>query len=304
MFRRAVTITCVSLACFAGAAHDAFALDRQGSAHGGSATASTRGRNITGALFLGASFFNPSYGARPDNSGLALMRYGAHLDVDLLGSLLSIPIDLNAFSDRTREGIHTLAPSEFDVIAGLTSTINAGPGAFEIGARAEHDAPADRPGFQQTYADVRARYLFSLASVSRRVNAALLDGDLSGWLTLGWFAINPSYAARPDNSGLALLRYAAHVELSVWHDYLSFGVDATMFTDRETNAVRPSELDFTAEIIGRYAPLELHVAYERDMPVDRGGLVQHFAYLLLSYSFDLSGREPPPLEARHPIVSP
>jgi len=49
--------------------------------------------------------------------------------------------------------------------------------------------------------------------------------------------------------------------------------------------VRPSELDFTPEIIGRFSRYEVHLAYERDMPVDRDGLVQHFLYLLASVSF-------------------
>jgi len=72
---------------------------------------------------------------------------------------------------------------------------------------------------------------------------------VSGWLTLGWFAFNPTYAARPDNTGLALLRYGVHTELSVWTDHLSVGLYGTMFTDRRaTNPVAPSELDFTAEI--------------------------------------------------------
>lgn len=303
--RGGLTIASALAAAIALIDADAIALDRQGSAHGGSTAPTTSGRNISGSLFLGAAFFNPSYGARPDNSGLALMRYGAHLDVDLLGSLLSIPLDFNVFSDRTRSGVAALAPSEFDVIAGLTSTRAAGPGgAFEVGARVEHDAPADRPGFQQSYADVRARYLFSLADAVPSVGRALATGDFSGWLTLGWFAINPSYAARPDNTGLALFRYGIHTELSVWNDHISFGADATMFSDRLRSPIAPTELDFTAEIIGRIAPFELHIAYERDMPIDRGGLIQQFAFAMLAYSFDLGRGEPGPMEARHGIVSP
>ncbi len=286
-------------------ARTASALDRQGSAHAGSVQTTTEGRNISGGVFVGVALYNPSYAARPDNTGLALMRYGAHLDVDLIGSRLSIPIDLNAFTDRLRPGALALAPSEFDVITGLTSTFDAGPGAVELGARVEHDSPVDRPGFHQTYADLRARFLFSVANAAPGVGRALANGDVSGWVTVGWFAINPTYAARPDNTGIALFRYAAHGELSLWSDRISLGVDATMFTDRRaTNPARPTELDLTGEVIGRYPPIELHVAYERDMPLDRGGLVQDFAYLLLSYTFDVGRRVPPPLEMRSPIISP
>src|SRR5207244_1948119 len=120
------------------------------------------------------------------------------------------------------------------------------------------------------------------------------DGDVAGHLTAGWFAYNPTYAARPDNTGNALLRYAAHAEVSVWHHRVALGVDGTLFTDRHAEvAQRPSELDLTVEAVGRWKPFELRLAYERDMPVDRGGLVQHFVYVLASWSFDLR-RSPAP----------
>ncbi len=133
----------------------------------------------------------------------------------------------------------------------------------------------------------------------------LVDGDVSGFLTLGWFSLNPSYAARPDNSGLALLRYAGHTELSVAHDYLPLGLDATFFSDRRAkNPVAPSEIDLTYEVIGRVEPFEVHLAYERDMPIDRGGLVQSFVYALFVYGFDLKRAQTAPLETRGSIASP
>ena len=109
---------------------------------------------------------------------------------------------------------------------------------------------------------------------------------MRGWLTLGWFAINKTYFARPDNTGLALFRYAAHVEISTWNDHLALGLDAILFTDKlASNVFRPSELDFTPELIGRFSRYEVHLAYERDMPVDQDGLIQQFIYLLGSVSF-------------------
>ncbi len=252
----------------------------------------------------GSAIVNSTYAARPDNTGIALFRYAGHVDIDLIGPKLSIPIDLNFFTDRERPGAGFFVPSEFDIIGGVTSTNSLGKaGAFELGARLEHDRPIDRKGFTQTYADVRARYLYSLAKLVPSLARDLNDGDISGAMTLGWFALNPSYAARPDNSGKAFFRYGFHSELSVWHDHLSLGVDTTFFTDRQKNAIRPSELDLTYEVILRRAPFELHLAYERDMPLDRGGLVQSFVYTLIGYEFDLHDKLHP-LRDRGTVVSP
>jgi len=220
------------------------------------------GFDLSGALLLGVSVINRSYAARPDNTGLTLMRYAGHADVDLIGRKLSIPVDINMFTDKTRQGLAVLAPSELDVITGVTTThsVTAG-GDLELGARVEHDRPVDRGGFTQSYADVRARYLYSLAKVWPSLGRDLVDGDINGFATLGWFAINPTYAARPDNSGIALFRYAVHAELSVWHDYLSIGVDGNLFTDRHSAIpVAPSELDLTYEVIVHVAPFEWHLA--------------------------------------------
>ena len=120
-------------------AASAVALDKQGSAHGGDIEGPTSGFDVSGSVALGISPYNPNYAARPDNTGRALMRYALHTDVDLIGHRLSIPVDLNVFSDRQRPGLLKLAPSEFDVIAGVTSTWSAGPGAIEFGLRGESD---------------------------------------------------------------------------------------------------------------------------------------------------------------------
>lgn len=268
------------------------ALDKQGSAHGGQIAGAESGFHVSGSAGIGVSPYNPTYAARPDASGHALMRYALHADIDLVGRRLSIPLDLNVFSDRDRSGALELAPSELDLIGGVTSTWGVGPGALELGLRAEHDRPVDRGTYTQTYVDFRTRALFSLNAAEPGVGRALAGGDVSGAATLGLFAFNPTYAARPDNSGFALFRYALRIEVSTLDSHLALAVDGTFFTDREQNAVRPSELDFTPEIIGRWDPFELHLAYERDMPLDRGGLVQHFVYLFGAWSFDTSPAEP------------
>lgn len=266
------------------------ALDKQGSAHGGQVGGAAKEFNVSGSAMLGLSLYNPTYAARPDNTGLALFRYAGHLDIDLIGRYLSIPIDVNLWTDRERRKLGVLVPSELDLIGGLTSTLGVTPGFdLELGARVESDRPAGWAGYSQTYVDARARLLYSLAAVPglEHVGDRLADGDVNGAVTLGWFAVNPTYAARPDNTGLALLRYGFHTEISAWHRHLAFGADATFFTDREHRPLAPSELDATGELIGRLDPFEAHIAYERDMPIDRGGKVQSLLYVLLVWSFDL-----------------
>ncbi|MET0593957.1 MAG: hypothetical protein ABW133_14745, partial [Polyangiaceae bacterium] len=278
------------------------ALDKQGSAHGGSVAGESEGTSLSGSLMLGSALYNPTYAARPDNSGHALFRYAAHADIDLIGSRLSIPVDVNLFTDRDRPGLEIFAPTELDIIAGVTSTWPVTPwSALEVGSRVEHDRPIDQGTFTQTYVDVRGRYLYSLARTWD--DLARRGLDLTGWVTLGAFAVNPTYAARPDNTGKALLRYALHTELSMFDDLVSVGVDGTFFTDRETSAFRPSELDFTPEVIVHLAPFEIHLAYETDVPLDRGTYTQTYAYALGAWSFDFK-KEPAPLETRGHIVSP
>ena len=280
---------------------DAVALDKQGSAHGGGVEGPTSGFAISGSGAAGIALYNPTYAARPNNTGLTLLRVAGHLDIDLIGRRLSIPLDVNMFTDRTaRPGARFLVPSEIDLIGGVTSTWRLGPGAIEGGARVEHDRGLDSGGYThqstsanaQTYADLRVRYLMSLEALAPDAAARLADGDVSGWVTLGWFTVNQAYFARPDNTGLALLRYAVHGELAVWKKRIALGLDATMFTDRRASAFRPSELDLTADIILRPFGFELHVAYERDMPVDRGGLVQQLVYVLAAVPFDIIGPTP------------
>jgi hypothetical protein len=196
---------------------------------------------------------------------------------------------LNVFSDRQRRGLRVLAPSELDVISGLTTTWPLGSlSALELGARIERDMSVDRGSYSQSYADGRARLLFASGDALPKVSSALAHGALSGALTLGWFAWNPSYAARPDNSGRALLRYGAHVAADAFDQHAGLSLDATSFTDREKQGLVPSELDGTIDLVGRYAPFELHLSYERDMPLDRGGLVQQLLTASAIWSFELA----------------
>lgn len=146
--RRARSLFTLVSAFFVLAEVPAYALDKQASAHGGSVAGAEEGVGLTGSLLLGVALYNPSYAARPDNTGEALMRYAFHGDLDLVGRRLSIPLDLNFFSDRTRKGALVFSPTELDIISGLTTTWTLGSSAaVEMGLRFEHDRPVDREGF-------------------------------------------------------------------------------------------------------------------------------------------------------------
>ncbi|HET9930071.1 MAG TPA: hypothetical protein VFQ35_05280 [Polyangiaceae bacterium] len=272
---------------------DARALDKQGSAHGGKVDYDDHGSALTGSLLFGVAIYNPSYAARPDNSGHALLRVAPHFDFDIIGRHLSIPIDVNVFTDRDRVGVKMFLPSELDVITGVTSTWPLGePTAIEFGARFERDMPVDRQTYTQSYADLRTRLLYSFAPIWRGLEQALDGGNLSGSCTLGWFAYNPSYAARPDNSGRALLRYGLGVNLDALHHHLGVGVDLTSFTDRRTNGVEPTELDLTPSVSYRLGRTQLQLAYERDMPIDRTHLVQQLVMAAATFDFRVFPGEP------------
>jgi hypothetical protein len=262
------------------------ALDKQGVPHHGGGSGLEAKVSLSGNVFVGVLPFNPSYAARPDNSGLALMRAGGHLDVNLFGSHLFIPIDLNLFSDRRR---HPYRPSEIDVIGGVASAWDLLGGQIELGARGEVDAPADGVGASQSYVDVRGRYIFALAPRLPGLGTALRGGDVSGWVTLGWFAVNPGYYARPNNTGLALLRYAGHVSVSALQSQVALFLDGTSFTDRDAARLRPSELDLTVGAALTGGAWELQLAYERDMPVDGGGgdpkVIQQTAMVTVTRAF-------------------
>ena len=110
---RALAVLGLALGCtLATQPREALALDKQGSAHGGQVgdQGDDDGFDIEGALMMGVALVNTSYAARPDNTGLALMRYALHADIDLVGRKLSVPLDINLFTDRERSGAKKLSP--------------------------------------------------------------------------------------------------------------------------------------------------------------------------------------------------
>jgi len=234
-------VTCIAIVIWLPlTAAPARALDKQASAHGGNASATSEGFGISSSLLAGVAVYNPTYAARPDNTGRALLRLAPHLDIDLLGRRLSIPIDINLFTDRNLPGFAKLVPSELDLISGVTSTWPIGPTALELGVR--------RSGTSRRTSTLE-RVCCSRARASGRV------------------------CAEPSPAVISAVR-------------------------RRWAALAPSELDFTAEIGAHLvADVDLHVAYERDMPIDRGGMVQHFITVFLTWDFTW-------LPVEHPATKP
>jgi len=97
-------------------------------------------------------------------------------------------------------------------------------------------------------------------------------------LALSDFVDNDSFRARPDNTGLVKYRYLGHLELQPRGSPIALVLDTNFFTDKERdNEFRPSEWDQAIGLLYRYEQWAGLLRYERDMPIDKGGLVQAFA---------------------------
>lgn len=280
MSRRAFALVALASLCIGA---PAAALNKQGMsapadavAHAGPAWI-----NLSGYLFGGAMVYNPSYAARPDNSGRALTRWGAHVDVDLLDRRLTLSYDANVFSDADADS--RLRPSEHDHIVGLLARWRS----LELGTHYEIDSPADRPGMSQSYVDAHARWYWDLGAAWPALREKLPRQNVYGFFTIAGFLFNETYAARPDLSGLALLRAVAHVEIDLYRPYVTLSVDLNFFTDRQVNyGLVPSELDTTVGVVVHLGDFDIAVMAENDRPIDRGGLQQSYVSTILSYRFD------------------
>ena len=97
-------------------------------------------------------------------------------------------------------------------------------------------------------------------------------------LALSDFVDNDSFRARPDNTGLVKYRYLGHLELQPRWSPVALVLDTNFFTDKERdNEFRPSEWDQAIGLLYRYEQWAGLLRYERDMPIDKSGLVQAFA---------------------------
>jgi hypothetical protein len=235
---------------------------------------------VRGYLLTGAFLNNPSFAARPDNSGLVGLRHMVHLETDLYKEYLQFYTDQNFFSDR-RAGWISL--SEWDSVFAFTGAIHNWGWRLQY----ERDAPLDRSGTIQAYADTLVTYRPADARSLSWWRSAFPDQNLTVYAGGGWLFHNQTYFARPDNTGRALFRYVAHADLDLYRNRVVLFVDGNFFTDRSAdNVLRPSEFDLVMGLAVRYQDMELALIHERDMPLDRGGLVQRYLALQLRYEFE------------------
>ena len=279
---------------FAGVIPDVLALEKYGRPLPGMETKQAEGppngreeeETFLGGYLLTAPFVsNPTFAARPNNTGLVGMRHMVHLETDLYKQYLTFYTDQNFFSDR-RTGWIKL--SEWDDTYALTGIVDH----FSWRVQYERDKPLDQGGLQQIYWDTLVTYRFEAEHDWEWFHKQFPNQNLTAYAGPGWLFFNHQYFARPDNTGIALYRYVAHFDLDLYQNRLILYGDMNMFTDRTSgHALRPSELDYIFGLAVRWRAYELSTYVESDQPVDRGGLVQKYWAIQLRYAFDFSRRE-------------
>lgn len=247
-----------------------------------------------GYLYFGYFFHNPTFAARPDNSGLVLLKYGLHLDLQP-NPWLTFSYDSNFFSDERAS--NEIRPSEWDNHFALAAQWKR----VELSVHYERDAPADRGGLVQAYGEVQGRLFWDLKDLAPALAQRFPRQGISGFFALGKFVARENYFARPDNTGSVFLRYVGHADLTLYRQgdwTVSAGLDANFFTDRQaTNQVRPSELDLLISLGVRWRDWELSLIRESDEPMDRAGFVQSYYAVMLRWYFDLKKLLGPPAQA-------
>ncbi|MFO0775128.1 MAG: hypothetical protein U0172_10750 [Nitrospiraceae bacterium] len=235
---------------------------------------------FSGYLLSAAFLKNPTFAARPDNSGLVGLRHMLHLETDLIGDYLQFYTDQNFFSDR-RDGWVRL--SEWDSTYAFTGSVDR----FSWRLQYERDAGLDRRTIVQEYADVLVTARFVAMQDARWWRRTFPQQNLTAYAGAGWLFHNSQYFARPDNTGKALFRYVAHADLDLYKNKVVLYADTNLFTDRQaSNNTNPTELDWIVGLAVRYRDFEVAVYREEDRPLDRAGLVQKYIAVQLRYSFD------------------
>jgi len=247
---------------------------------------------LRGYLLTSAFVHNPSFAARPDNTGLVGLRHMVHLETDIYKEYLQFYTDQNFFSDRNNGWIIL---SEWDSVTAFTGTINNWGWRLQY----ERDAPLDRSGLKQIYADTLVTYSAPDAQQWTWWRSVFPQQNLNFYAGAGWLFHNQDYFARPDNTGRALFRYVAHADLDLYRNRVVLFADTNFFTDREaSNVVNPSELDVVFGLALRHNNAELAVIQELDMPIDRTGLVQRYIAIQLRYEFEWTKSSSTPSTAR------
>jgi hypothetical protein len=238
---------------------------------------------LFGGYFLTAAFVsNPTFAARPDNTGLVGLRHMLHLETDLYKQYLTFYTDQNFFSDRTKGWIES---SEWDGTYAFTGLIDRWGWRLQY----ERDAPLDKSGIIQAYADALLTSRFQAKQDFSWWQRIFPNQNLTAYAGAGWLFHNSNYFARPDNTGSALFRYVAHADLDLYKNRVVLYGDMNFFTDREAgNKLNPSELDWIIGLALRFRDdMELSVYREQDQPLDKAGLVQKYTAVQLRYSFDV-----------------
>lgn len=187
---------------------------------------------LFGGYFLTAAFIrNPTFAARPDNTGLVGLRHMLHLETDLYKQYLTFYTDQNFFSDRTKGWIEL---SEWDGTYAFTGLINR----FGWRIQYERDAPLDKSGIKQIYADVLATARFQANEDWAWFRRSFPQQNLSAYAGAGWLFHNSNYFARPDNTGRALFRYVAHADLDLFQNRVVLYGDMNL-SRTGTQAIRP-----------------------------------------------------------------
>ena len=270
---------------------DAHALEKYGRPLPSMKNAGEKGQAVEEAAvvsgyWLTAAFpYNPTFAARPDNTGLVGMRHMLYLETDLYKQYLTFYTDQNFFSDRTNGWIEL---SEWDGTYAFTGAVDR----FNWRTQYERDAPLDRRGITQEYADGLVTAKLQSAQDIAWWSRLFPNQHLTAYAGAGWLFHNHNYYARPDNTGRALFRYVAHADLDLYKNRVVLYGDVNMFTDREaSNKASPTELDWIVGLAVRWRNSELAVYYEQDQPLDRDGLIQKYLAVQLRYSFDFSKRD-------------
>ncbi len=239
---------------------------------------------LFGGYFLTAAFVsNPTFAARPDNSGLVGLRHMLHLETDLYKQYLTFYTDQNFFSDQTKGWI-TL--SEWDGTYAFTGLIDRWGWRLQY----ERDAPLDKSGIVQAYADALLTARFQATEDLSWWQRTFPNQNLTAYAGPGWLFHNSNYFARPDNTGRALFRYVAHFDADLYKNMVVFFGDFNVFTDRElSNQLKPTELDWIVGLAVRFKEAyEVSVYREQDRALDRPGtLVQEYWAVQLRVSFDV-----------------
>jgi hypothetical protein len=241
--------------------------------------------SLFGGYFLTAAFVsNPTFAARPDNTGLVGLRHMLHFETDLYKHYLTFYTDQNFFSDRKNGWIEL---SEWDGTYALTGMLDR----FGWRIQYERDAPLDKRGLKQIYADVLFTASYQAGRESAWWRKTLPDQNLTLYAGPGWLFHNDNYFARPDNTGRALFRYVAHADFDLYRNRAVLYGDVNMFSDREkSDKVTPTEIDWIVGLALRWQQYEVSIYREEDRPVDRPGLVQKYVAVQLRVAFDVPKR--------------